>query len=409
MLASLLRGIPTRQGGLRVGACPLIPTCHKLGDLGPLPHGPDCGKFAWMSSERKKRAAAQIRSLASLETGGPGVLPLLLRQLGHLLAFDNAAYYWLDEHGQPQMHAEDPAVMALVPLYLDQRMQAAEREVVRPVEAVLREDFGPRLSEELMTVPHRQFLRSTYHNELLRPVGIDDCVNLVLRHPDGRPMGALKLYRNAHWPGFRREELGDLARLEPFLANALRLRAAPAGNDDALHERALLLANPAGRLLWLSAGADALMARAFGTAWRRASGELPSPLREVARRLDAARRGLDVAAPPRLQWRHGLGTFVAEARWMEAASHGDDGDNIAIELEHHLPRRLRMTQHLSRLELPARQFEIACWLTGTHSEPQIAGKLGISLNTLVYHRRRLYERLDVYSREQLAALLSTPA
>lgn len=357
-----------------------------------------------MHSLRHNRAAAQIRSLASLDTGGPQLLPLLTEQLGRLLAFDSAAYYHIDADGRPQMLSEDPDVLSMVPTYLDACMQAAEREVARPFATAVREDFGPQMRAQLVTVPYRRFLRSDYYNVLLRPIRIHDCVSLVTRLPDGRATGALKFYRRTGCAGFRRDELTQLAQLEPFLASALQPRASAAPDAQELQQRAVLVLTVDGRLLWLSAAAESLMSQAFGARWRRLGQELPAPLSQVLQRLRQVGEG---AALPRLQWRDARGAFAVQARRLEAAQGA--GEAVIVEIEQFQQRRTGMLRRLAQLDLPPRQFEIACHLTGPHTEARIAQRLGISVNTLVYHRRRLYERLGVQGRRELVEQLATGA
>lgn len=351
-------------------------------------------------TELRRRAVQQIQALAGLDTGGPHLLPVLLEELGRLFAFDSAAYYHLDAQGCPLMVTEDPDVLSVVPLYLDARMQAAERQVARPFAQAVREDFGPQVRAQLVTVPWRRFLHSDYYNVLLRPARLHDCVSLVTRLPGGRATGALKFYRRSRCRAFHHEELGELARLEPYLALALQPRVPAAADTLATTHRALLVFGPKERLLWLSDSAATLMDQIFGAGWHRHAGGMPVQVRSV---LEALRPGRTARLPPRRQWRDARGEFVIEARRMESVA-GRAGA-VAVEIERREPRRPGLLRHLARSGLPRRQFEVACHLTGPRSEAQIAAALGISLNTLVYHRRRLYERLEVRSRLELSAML----
>jgi DNA-binding CsgD family transcriptional regulator len=356
-----------------------------------------------------RHAAQRIRVLATMESGGPGMLPALLGELQHVLGFDSAAYYHLDARGEARMISEDPEVLSVIPTYLDARMQAAERAVARPYSMARRADYGPQLRAQLITVPYAQFLRSDYYNVLLRPIRIHDCVSLVTRLPDGTATGALKFYRRTGSPDFRREELGTLAQLEPFLAAALQATPETAAGELHRDARALFITCPEGRLLWCSQQARHLALRAFGGRWD-AAGELPVPLRRALARLAAVQRPTRRAGPaalPRVQWRGPDCHYVVNARWLEGA--GGAGAAVALELERRVSRRHHRLRRLAGLRLPARQFEIAAHLTGGLSEPRMAEKMGITRNTLVYHRRRLYERLGVHTRAGLLEWLDRPA
>jgi DNA-binding CsgD family transcriptional regulator len=355
-----------------------------------------------MTAANSARAATHIRGLASLDVGGLELLPLILDRLRHVLSFDSAAYYHLDERGSPQLWTEDAAVLSMLPFYLSEDMQAAERAVTKPFERAVREDFGPKTRTELSTIPWHQFEKSDYFNLLLRPLEIHDCVSLILRQPGRPPTGALKFYRRSRRAEFRREELTELTRLEPFLASALRPHAAFAADLNESSERALVVTTLAGQPLWMSSPAKALLLRAFG----KPSGDdpvLPEPLRRALALLRSRPNGGE-AAPPHVAWRGPHGSFVAEARLLEPSNGCSPA--VAIELTQRTPRRLRLLRRLAQLQLPARQFEIACWLTSGCSETKIAAELGVSLNTLVYHRRRLYERLAVHSRRELLVWLA---
>lgn len=351
---------------------------------------------------RSTRAARRIRRLAGLDAGGPQFAPLLLRELATLLALDSSGYFYLDAAGMPDFYSEAPEVQAIVPLYLDPHMQAAEAEVARPYAQAAREDFGPQLRAQLVTVPEPVFWASDYYNLLLRPAGIEECMSLVLRQLDGRPLGALKLYRNGRRHGFDRDAVACLAALEPFIARLLTPRApADPQQPDMPQGRALLVTSQQGRVLWQSPHAAALLALAFGPQGARAG--LPARCGEVLDRLRRSRSGQDAAEPPQARWHDARGSFTLRASWLDAPGAGEAA--VALELEHHRPWTVRVLEQLQDLGLPERQFELAYWLAQGHAEPRIAAHLGVSMNTLVYHRRRLYERLAVHSRKELVQRL----
>ncbi|MEZ5606742.1 MAG: helix-turn-helix transcriptional regulator [Burkholderiaceae bacterium] len=52
-----------------------------------------------------------------------------------------------------------------------------------------------------------------------------------------------------------------------------------------------------------------------------------------------------------------------------------------------------------------RQAELAWWLARGLPESRIAERMGISVNTVVYHRRQLYTRMGVVRRDELLAAL----
>lgn len=295
----------------------------------------------------------------------------------------------------------------MVPLYLDERMQASERRVARSFAEAAGCEFGPQTHEQLVTVPEREFLNSDYYNLLLRRLSIYDCVSLIPRLPNGHPVGGLKFYRRGRGARFRRDELPGLAALEPFLARLLQPRQSIPWEPGARSEpdsRALLVMTPDGRLLWQSADADGLLVRAFGM-HRRPKAALPERLATLLDRLRRVRDGVPDAKLPQLDWHDDTcGAYSARATWMQTPS--GEPDAVAVEVEYRMSRQLQLLKRLQALGLPDRQFEIAYWLAQHQAESQIAERVGISQNTLVYHRRRLYERLAVHSRQELLQHLS---
>jgi DNA-binding CsgD family transcriptional regulator len=68
-----------------------------------------------------------------------------------------------------------------------------------------------------------------------------------------------------------------------------------------------------------------------------------------------------------------------------------------------MARGTRLLAALQGWGLPPRQHALAYWMARGSPEPQIAARLGVSLPTVVHHRRALYERLGVQDRQGLLA------
>jgi DNA-binding CsgD family transcriptional regulator len=82
---------------------------------------------------------------------------------------------------------------------------------------------------------------------------------------------------------------------------------------------------------------------------------------------------------------------------------------VALHITRRMARGARLLSALQALGLPRRQQELAWWLARGLSESQIAERMGISANTVVYHRRQLYMRMGAASREDLLAALGVTA
>lgn len=84
---------------------------------------------------------------------------------------------------------------------------------------------------------------------------------------------------------------------------------------------------------------------------------------------------------------------------MTAAS--GEGHSVSIHITQRAPRVARLLPALRMLGLPQRQHELAYWLVRGLPEDQIAARMGISANTTTYHRRQIYTRLGVQTRQEL--------
>ena len=291
-------------------------------------------------------------------------------------------------------------------LYFQPEVMASERKVIRrsahDFAGAVREDWGPQVMDELITVPLSGLLRSDFYNLVLRPAELLDCLSLVLRSPQGAGVGALKLYRGPSAPRFGADDAATLARLEPWLARILQPGELDA-DASVVHASAMMVATPQGRLLWTSPEADALTALAFGPRWYRRT-ELPQPLQLLLARLHHAVPGR-ASAPPQLDLHNASGWFTLRATRMAAAV--GEGQAVCVEITQRVPRVAHLLSALRALGLPQRQHELAYWIASGWSESQIAARMGVGLPTVVYHRRALYERLGTRDRQGLLALLGT--
>lgn len=262
----------------------------------------------------------------------------------------------------------------------------------------VRHERGPQLLEQLVRVPLPELQRSDFYNVVMRPMGTVDCMSLVLRTPDGEGIGTLKFYREAASPAFGPGDAAALARLEPYLAQILQNGETGVGASEA-HSQGMLIATPQGRLLWLSPEAEALLPLAFGWRWRRGAG-LPQELHELLQRLQAQ----DLPVLPARELRTVYGHFSVCATPMKAAS--GMGQAVVIYITQTVPREARLQALLQTQGLSQRQQELAYWLALGLPESQVAVRMDISANTVVYHRRQLYNSLGVQDRGELLAWLS---
>ncbi|WP_354447996.1 helix-turn-helix transcriptional regulator [Ottowia thiooxydans] len=354
------------------------------------------------------QSLARLQTMASLSGGGPQHIVSLLQTLRPSIGFDAGAYVHpgVDEGGEGvlETYLENPALQAAMADYYDPRMLQDERRLfqrsLRQFGEAVRHEHGPHQLEQLLKVPYRELLRSDFYNVLLRPADVAHWVSLVLRTPQGRGIGTLIFYRHAGSRPFAQDEVASLAPLEASLAAILEPCDLDT-KDSEVHAQGLLIATQQGQPLWISPEAEALMPLAFGWRWRRGA-ELPAALQELLRRL-TPQSFIPQQQKPQLEVRNSHGWFLLQATRL-AAAHGAE-DAAAIHVTQRVTRGTRLMRALQALRLPQRQQELAWWLAYGLSETQIAARMDISINTVVYHRRQLYNRLGVMGREEFLSQL----
>ncbi|MFT3663860.1 helix-turn-helix transcriptional regulator [Piscinibacter sp.] len=352
-----------------------------------------------------RQALARLQQMAGLDLRGPPLVEPVMQALHRLVGFDAGGYVHPGSDGVLQTYLEDPAIQAREAAYFDPRILRSENAVLRcslhHLGHTVHLGAGPLMLAQLLKVPYAELLRSEFYDVMLRPSGVTDWATLVLR-ADGRRVGTLVLYRHAGSAPFTREELDVLAPLQATLAHVLQPGDADAHDDGDDSERlgsGLLVATAGGRPQWISPEAEALLRQAFGWRWRGAAGALPAPLQALLRRLHAPALPGEPLPVPQMRLCNAQGWFSLRATRMEAAR--GERQAVAVHITRRAPRGVRLLSALQALGLPQRQHELAWWLARGLPESQIAARMGISANTVVYHRRQLYNRLGLQERRDL--------
>ncbi|KRD46234.1 hypothetical protein ASE52_16235 [Acidovorax sp. Root275] len=369
-------------------------------------------------SRTQQHALARLQHMACLDFTGPQLIEPVLHELHQLIGFDTGVYFHPDADGVLDAYIEPSPAREWMHRYFDPQMMVQELKLVRyslhDFAAAVRQEHGVLAMEQILQVSRHEFIRSDFYNELARPSEWQDFLSLVLRTPQGRGLGSLKLCRKPGASRFVSEEIALLEQLAPWLARALQPGEMDA-QGSVVQDSAMLVATAEGRLLWTSPQADRLMALAFGLRWYRRS-ELPPALRFLLERMRSVGEGNTDwgQAPelPQLDLHNASGWFSLRATQMAAAAgSGEDGCHNDRVVGIHITQRVARVAHLlptlRALGLPQRQHELAYWLVRGVPEDQIAKRMGISANTATYHRRQIYTRLGVQSRKELQAYLQT--
>ena len=352
------------------------------------------------------RAEMRFRQLCCQESSAPLIAPMLFRELQTVLPFASCLYMWLGPNGPVDAWFNVPEVGQYLPLYAERYFRRVETDVWATTDEAFATQFGPHLLHQVLRIPTATYYRHEIYNEIFRPSNVHTFIRLLVRD-GGKPAGTFSISRGVNERAFDENDLRVVRRLEPFIKHALvvRERETAQPRDDVADavedESGLLIVDLAGRICSASPSALHLLTLAQGS--RLASPVLHAGLMHMIRRLEHTLRGQPALAVPVWTTTNAWGQFVARSYWLNAPN---AELQIGVHLQRRIPRRLRMLANLHRQCLPPRQEQVALLLVSGSSEDQVARALGLTRNTVVYHRRQIYNRLEVDSRAGLIGKLN---
>lgn len=345
----------------------------------------------------------QIRQLCCLGFSGQQLVPSLLKSLRRLIGADSAAFFWVDVSGHmTDLYAErvlpSPATRLYFERYYDADGSSFRDSLVRRLRS--REDV-------CVVTPSREHERSEFYNDIYRPLGAHHVMYGIVRE-QARAIGQLSLYRPKAAQPFSSPERAELASVMRYLAHGLS--GAPLRNDTATRfidsgDDAVILIDGRGEIHTMSAAARRLLALATQAGVRRrdvgdnaTAGR--SMLHELVGRL---RSSLDVddARPPCVSVVNAWGRFVLRAYFTADEAGAGERALFAIRIARQEPLLLRFVTALDRLELSPQQREVAVGLADGLSNPELAARMGITVNTVASHVKQLFEKLDIHERSDV--------
>ncbi len=348
----------------------------------------------------------RFRQLCCVTDGGQLGAELVFRALHYVLPFSTVLYTWLGPLEQIDSYHDSPHLCHCLRQYYETIFNKSESELwATPLQAATTE-YGPHHVYQLLRVSHADFHRHPIYNEILRPAGHHTFVRIMFREA-GVPVGVMAIGREARDLDFNETDLRLLTRLEPFLARALALRTHPVSGELCDGKTAMLVVDRTGRICWQSESAATLLCLAQGNSL--ASPELTDGLIRTVRALNSIARGQTCIAAPEWHTTNRWGTFSARPYWLQPQEPGQSF--IGLILEHKVPMSVLIDESLMNIELPLRQMQVCRLLALGRTENQIAAEMGLSQNTVVYHRRQIYCALGIDSRKELLEYLlaQTPA
>jgi DNA-binding CsgD family transcriptional regulator len=349
---------------------------------------------------KRSNALAHIRQLCGLGLGAPAIMPALLRSVRALVPCDSAGFFWVDANGElVNLYAE-----RLLPP--EQMRRYFERHYASP-EHAFRERLMARAGarEFVGELNVDSALENTqYFADVLRPLGAYRILHAIV-HDNGQPLGQLSLYRGRRSPRFTAADHHALETVSRYIAHAIgtapraAARRLPNSYRDSELE-ALVVCSTEGEISTASYRAYALLAHAGGEpinrstmagaverAWR-------SLLKKLAAELHAA--GPMPETPPAITVDNAWGRFRLRAYTLSQYEIG-----VLIQRLDHL--LVRVADAMLDLPLSAQQREVAILLAQGLTNSEIAGTMGVTINTASYHVKQLFQKLDAHDRTEAIA------
>jgi DNA-binding CsgD family transcriptional regulator len=366
--------------------------------------------MARSSTSEIRRAIGEMQRLCCLGLDAGSFMSALMPVLQKIVPTSNRYLFRAGCDLQlANAYFEGPCI-GCVQLYLSEFYDMREKDAYVTFPEAMRTRFGGAVTDMkcLKKVDDRRLLRTDFYNLLLRPAGMDHGIYVHLT-AGSRPVGALCLWRSVNEPAFSRRDYAILEALRGFVAHGLHDGPGVQHFVDS-DDRALIVADREGRPLHLSPEARRLLLMAFvprwapSTALRMRPGEIPE-LAGIAKTVAAATFDRLPRQPPIVRKRNAWGEFVLRAYFLDTMDSRESSRFIGMTIERREPAPVGLLRRIEGLPISDREKQLCLLLGQGHDMGSAAREMGVTENTLVTHRRRLYGKLSVSSRMELVERL----
>jgi DNA-binding CsgD family transcriptional regulator len=353
---------------------------------------------------------AHIRQLCCLGLGGRAIMPALLKAARELVPSDSAEFFWVDERGEmTNYYAEQMLPADVMQFYF----RGAEAE--HPFFASFRTRAAQPDPVTTLTMTDA-FRRTDLYRSLMQYLGAEYALYCVIRERD-RPLGQLALYRGKKRAPFGASERAAIAAIAGYIAHGLDdsfgagKRAAVDQSYRDTDQQAMLTLERDGTLRHCSSAARRFLLYVTLDSVNRGTvaqqdAAISGLMRELAGQLTAVfiEREDVAVVPPALLVTNRWGRFVLRAYCLTDDVHAPDA-LIGVQIRRQETMVLRLSQAMRRLSLSPQQKEVGLLVAQGKSNPEIAGALGVSLNTANYHVKQLFAKLNTHERTEVAPKL----
>ena len=355
---------------------------------------------------------AHIRQLCCLGLGGRVIMPALLNAVHKLVQADSAEFFWVDARGEIVNHYAEQMLPAEVLRFYFRR---SDSEGEHPFFASFKTRAAQLDPVTTVTVTEG-FKRTDLYRSVMQQLGAEHALHCVVRER-GRPIGQLSLYRSNRCAPFGAGERAAIAAIAGYIARGLD-DSFDAGNHATAEQdyrdtdhQAMITLERYGAMRHCSSAARRLLLYITLDSVNRGTMALQDSaihvlMRELSQQLSAMlMRREDIAlAPPAKVVNNRWGRFVLRAYWLTDDVQAPDA-LIGVQIGRQEPMVLQLSQAMQRLSLSPQQKEVGLLLAQGKSNPEIAGALGVSLNTANYHVKQLFTRLNTHERTEVVPKL----
>jgi DNA-binding CsgD family transcriptional regulator len=338
-------------------------------------------------------------------------MPALLNAVRELVAFDAAEFAWVDPHGEvTNLYAEPMLSVELMNFYFERSDASSDH----PASASFQ--LRAAQADAVTTLSVTDAVRQTeFYRHVLVRLDAEHALFCIIRDRD-RPLGQLALYRTEQRAAFAAADRNAITAVSNYIAHGLDDSSASRYTIDDhsyrdTEQQAMLTLDRDGSLRHCSSAARRLLQFAtLDSVNRRTIAQQDSAVHSLMRELSEQlttvfRNGNDPnGKPPGIIVTNRWGRFVLRAYWLTDDARSPEA-LIGVQLRRQEPIVLRLSQAMRRLALSPQQKEVGLLLAQGKSNPEIAGALGVSLNTANYHVKQLFAKLNAHERSEVAPKL----
>ena len=347
---------------------------------------------------------AHIRQLCCIGVAGQALMPTLLRAIREYASADSAGFFWVDAKGDmTNLYADRMLAPGLMRVYFERYYDGGELPFRK---AFLTRARAPETVSSSTASP--ELTKTAYYNEILRHLDAHHVMYAVIRD-QGHALGQLSLYRPRQSSAFSAEDRSAIKDITHYVAHAVnRPKEVTAKVEfvDADSE-GMVVVDFQGQVVEAAAKSLNLLSMALKREFNPSSPPLivgetaPGPVQQLLVQLQKAILG-ETAAAPRVAIDGPWGRFLLSAYALDGDS-AAPVSRAAIYIRRQQPMILKLAEAMGGFDISPQQREVALLLAQGRSNQQISVALNVSGNTVNYHIKQLFMRLDAHDRADAVA------